>query len=239
MSRCGHPARTISAETLLVTEAACSQPRLGQPGHTLRLLASLRSPGLCPRSFPNWGGPPPGTLGDVWGRLWLSHGGCSWHRGGGGTNAARPPTAPRTAPLSDLPSVPSVRGPGLYQHTQALRLVNCPVSSTEPRTSRGALGAAVQPAGSCSRSDTQRSGTRGGKAVRGAASPAHRRGSHASAPAPRGPRPTRPQRRREHVWEPTRLEGARGSGESAPPHGHALSNQVSPRGPRGGPTSAR
>lgn len=110
MSRYGHPARTISAETSLVTEATCSRPRLGQPGHTLRLLASLRSPGLCPRSFPNWGGPPPGTLGDVWGRLWLSHGGCSWHRVGGGHERCSAPHGAHDGPTERPAQCPQCEG---------------------------------------------------------------------------------------------------------------------------------
>ena len=41
---------------------------------------------------------PPRDTGDVWGCLWLSHWGCSWHRVGGARDAAQPPTVPRTAP---------------------------------------------------------------------------------------------------------------------------------------------
>lgn len=237
--RCGHPAGVISAETSLVTEASCSWPGLGQPSHTLpapgRLLrfearGSTLDPSQPGVSTPRDAGRCLGTsMAVTQGAL-----GIEWV---GTADAAQPPPVPRTAPLSDLPSVRGVReswsvpiNPG----PQACDLSCVLNGSTRVPQSPGGDRAACRKLQA--RRHLQEGHTQRESHARSHVPWAPRRGSsgagvvHTSALEPRVPRPTGPQRCREHVPEPTRPEAARESAASTAAPGRTASRRVSLEG---------
>lgn len=207
----GRPARTTSA------------------GHTLRLRDACfaSKPGPCPRSFPNWGGPPPGTLADVWGRLGLPRGGCSWHRAGGGHGRCSAPHGARDGPTEGPARCPQCEGSRSAPAQPGPQAVSCPVTSTDPHVPRSPGGRRrLRPWRRLTERHAQRKATRGPRPRPGAGASTHlcrhrvARGprGHSSAESTSGSRLGRRERR--------------GSRRSAPLHG-------SPRGPRCSPTSRR